>query len=303
MLIFVAFSLLLCMPFSNGFAYGVIHNASLSFPSINSTIVNGTCNECLCAAVTGGRNISSFNCFLNNHTCQLFVELLVTSSVTLMSDSTTILYLLSPPTEGKIFLAIALRESLPLWCNAIGEDTKVNWCHFRIDEHHGSTFHIEKYEETLQESTLKRLLPVFRRHPKQCHHKWVATSAIALSVFWEFEPHLSRETCSLDVQSNIQTNSLENSLFRRGTAILYWSICPDLVFDYHMILEPVTVTKASSYHLHECARIRPIHILFPLNWWNVNQYLAEMPITTHTTTMSSSKILGLFSSFASFPFE
>ncbi len=41
----------------------VIHNISLQMVNYNSTIINGTCNECLCTMLLNLTLIFSFNCF------------------------------------------------------------------------------------------------------------------------------------------------------------------------------------------------------------------------------------------------
>jgi hypothetical protein len=96
------FSLLLRAISVNGFAIGVIRNMSLSISGANSTILNGTWDQCLCAITADTRNISSFNFFHSNNTCELFVDPLTASSVSLQNDSATVLYLLSLPKIGKI---------------------------------------------------------------------------------------------------------------------------------------------------------------------------------------------------------
>ncbi len=62
-----------------------IVNVSLNLPiwsprSMTAPILNGSCEECLCAIMTNSSDlnsissigIGSFNCFINNNTCQFF---------------------------------------------------------------------------------------------------------------------------------------------------------------------------------------------------------------------------------------
>ncbi|CAF0876373.1 unnamed protein product [Adineta steineri] len=64
---------------------GIVNNVSLNVPqwstrSLFYPVLNGTCEECLCAVVTNSsalnsivlNDIGSFNCFRNNQTCQFF---------------------------------------------------------------------------------------------------------------------------------------------------------------------------------------------------------------------------------------
>jgi hypothetical protein len=115
MFVIFMLSLLLRATLSDGLTIGVIRNALLSISGANTTIINGTCQQCLCAIIGSAWDISSFNCFLNNHTCELFVEPLTnSSSVTLRNDLASVIYLLSPPKEGKISSAAGSKKSLAL---------------------------------------------------------------------------------------------------------------------------------------------------------------------------------------------
>jgi hypothetical protein len=81
--------------FSAGNSYiRVIGNVSLVMSNTNSTLMNGTCNQCLCAALLNSTmSISSFNCFHNNNTCEMFTLSLANGSYSLMPLSTSSLYL------------------------------------------------------------------------------------------------------------------------------------------------------------------------------------------------------------------
>lgn len=58
---------------------GKMSSISLNLPSwsprlMNALILNGTCEECLCNIIMNSSvlNVGSFNCFINNKTCQVF---------------------------------------------------------------------------------------------------------------------------------------------------------------------------------------------------------------------------------------
>lgn len=82
---------------SNIVSIPVIRNVSLQMFGYNSTTINGTCHECLCAMVLNKTSISSFNCIHNNQTCELFFQPLNTTSFSLISDTTSSVYLQSIP--------------------------------------------------------------------------------------------------------------------------------------------------------------------------------------------------------------
>jgi hypothetical protein len=75
----------------------VIHNVSLQMLNYNSTIINGTCNECLCAMLSNSTSISCFNCFRNNKTCEIFSKSLENSSFALINNSASSVYFFSLP--------------------------------------------------------------------------------------------------------------------------------------------------------------------------------------------------------------
>jgi hypothetical protein len=75
----------------------VIHNVSLRLFGYNSTITNGTCDECLCAMLLNTTLISTFNCFQNNKTCEIWSNYLKTSSLSLMNNSASSVYFISLP--------------------------------------------------------------------------------------------------------------------------------------------------------------------------------------------------------------
>ena len=70
----------------------VIRNVSLDVLDNNSTIINGTCRGCLCAVLLNITSSSSFNCFTNNNTRQMFSKSFETGSFTLVDTSTTSFY-------------------------------------------------------------------------------------------------------------------------------------------------------------------------------------------------------------------
>lgn len=75
----------------------VIRNVSLQIPGYNSTKINGTCRECLCAMLLNETSISSFNCIHTNQTCELFSQSLNTTAFSLVSDTASSVYFKSIP--------------------------------------------------------------------------------------------------------------------------------------------------------------------------------------------------------------
>jgi hypothetical protein len=87
----------------------VIHNVSLRMLDYNSTVINGTCDECLCIMLLNATWISAFNCFQNNQTCELFPNPLKTSSLLLMNSSASSIYFISLPVND---IASAVASSM-----------------------------------------------------------------------------------------------------------------------------------------------------------------------------------------------
>jgi hypothetical protein len=69
----------------NNVGVGIINNVSLNLPVWSTRLtsaptLNGTCTQCLCAVMTNSPvlnsissiGVGSFNCFINNNTCQFF---------------------------------------------------------------------------------------------------------------------------------------------------------------------------------------------------------------------------------------
>lgn len=75
----------------------VIRNVSLKIPGYNSTTINSTCHECLCAMLLNKTLISSFNCIYNNQTCELFSQSDNINSSMLMSNTASSVYFISLP--------------------------------------------------------------------------------------------------------------------------------------------------------------------------------------------------------------
>jgi len=86
---------LLFLPRMIAIQVGSIQNASLI---ASGTIVNGTCNECICTMLTSIQNIRSFNCFPHNNTCELFGNYSSSFIYTIKNESNNIFYFLQLPT-------------------------------------------------------------------------------------------------------------------------------------------------------------------------------------------------------------
>jgi hypothetical protein len=73
------------------------------------SILNVTCEECLCGVVTNSSIISigigSFNCFRNNKTCQLFSNEIF-YEFWINNDNNTNFYIFQFPTSNQIFIFI-----------------------------------------------------------------------------------------------------------------------------------------------------------------------------------------------------
>jgi hypothetical protein len=89
----------------------VIYNVSLQMSDYNSTIINGTCNECLCAMVLNPTSIYAFNCFQNNATCEIFSNSFNTSSFSLRNNSASSVYFISLPTSDKSVATTVVAQS------------------------------------------------------------------------------------------------------------------------------------------------------------------------------------------------
>jgi len=85
---------LLFLPKMIAIQVGSIQNASLI---ASGTIVNGTCNECICTMLTSMQNVRSFNCFPSNNTCELFGNYSSSFIYTIQNQSNNIFYFLQLP--------------------------------------------------------------------------------------------------------------------------------------------------------------------------------------------------------------
>jgi hypothetical protein len=81
-------------------SFPVIHNATLHALNSNSSIVNGSCNECLCMMQLNTTMIYAFNCFRNNGTCELFSHAFEINSITIKNHSTSSIYFISLPFDN-----------------------------------------------------------------------------------------------------------------------------------------------------------------------------------------------------------
>jgi hypothetical protein len=79
---------------STTYTTGVIYNVSLTMSNTSLSIMNGTCEECLCAMLLNTTPIVAFNCFRTNTTCELFSTALAfeSGSFRLMNDSSSSFY-------------------------------------------------------------------------------------------------------------------------------------------------------------------------------------------------------------------
>jgi hypothetical protein len=89
----------------------VIHNVSLRMLNYNSTTINGTCGECLCAMVLNPASIYSFNCFQNNNTCEIFSKSLTTGSFLLMNNSASSVYFTSLLIDDETLTSTVVAQS------------------------------------------------------------------------------------------------------------------------------------------------------------------------------------------------
>jgi len=89
----------------------VIHNVSLQMLDYNSTTINSTCDECLCAMLLNTTSISAFNCFQNNRTCEIFSGPLKISSFLLMNNSASSIYFASLPIDDETLTTNIVAQS------------------------------------------------------------------------------------------------------------------------------------------------------------------------------------------------
>lgn len=75
----------------------VIRNVSLKIPGYNSTTINSTCHECLCAMLLNKTLISSFNCIANSQSCELFSQSDNINSSMLISNTASSVYFFKLP--------------------------------------------------------------------------------------------------------------------------------------------------------------------------------------------------------------
>jgi hypothetical protein len=75
----------------------VIYNVSLVTANTNSTIIPGTCDECLCAVLLNATLSACFNCFRNNNTCEMFSTFPELGLYSLANNSESSFYFFSLP--------------------------------------------------------------------------------------------------------------------------------------------------------------------------------------------------------------
>jgi len=78
---------------------GLIRNVSLVMFNTNSTIINGTCHECVCVLLLNTTSFSFFICFQNSNICEMFSEPLKTGSFTFVNNSASLFYFFSLPID------------------------------------------------------------------------------------------------------------------------------------------------------------------------------------------------------------
>ncbi|CAF0825837.1 unnamed protein product [Adineta steineri] len=90
----------------------VIHNVSMHVSHFNSiTIINSTCDQCICLMLMNVTPISSFNYFRNNKTCEIFSEAVVTSQLSLVSNSNSSVYFISLPIDDIQLTTSVIQET------------------------------------------------------------------------------------------------------------------------------------------------------------------------------------------------
>ena len=78
--------------------FGVIHNASLRTFQGNTVTINGSCQACLCALVANP-SLFSFNCFVNNLTCEMHSKVDQDKAFTLTDSAMSEYHFTSLPTD------------------------------------------------------------------------------------------------------------------------------------------------------------------------------------------------------------
>ena len=76
---------------------GIIHNVSLGFFNASTTIINGSCEECVCSLLAN-TSFFSLSCFHDNLTCQLHSQVDQNKPFTLSTSSHVSFYFVSLPT-------------------------------------------------------------------------------------------------------------------------------------------------------------------------------------------------------------
>lgn len=78
---------------------GVVYNTSIIASTSKSFMIYGNCKQCFCNISQNFRNATSFNCFLNNNTCQVFTESIDEMNIKIVQNSNTIFYFLQNPLD------------------------------------------------------------------------------------------------------------------------------------------------------------------------------------------------------------
>ena len=99
---------------------GIIGNASLKLTQGNSTIINGTCESCLCALMSDP-SFFAFNCLSNNLTCEMHSKVDQSKSYVMIASSMSTCYLMALPNykqdmSTSSFIAAATTSSMGELC-------------------------------------------------------------------------------------------------------------------------------------------------------------------------------------------
>ena len=80
---------------------GALHNVSVQLSDLNSTWVNGSYHECLCQMILND-SFSSFNCFTNTNTCQMYSNTNRSRSYSVIRQQNSSFYFLSLPIASEL---------------------------------------------------------------------------------------------------------------------------------------------------------------------------------------------------------
>lgn len=93
-----------------------VSQISISVKNTASVPFDGTCQQCLCYIMIRARDTTSFNCFTNNDTCELFSMPLDTPGVIADKNSKSVFYFFSSTKSSS--------SSTALWATEVGSSTR-----------------------------------------------------------------------------------------------------------------------------------------------------------------------------------